>query len=216
MRVLLIGPPGAGKGTQAKLLEERLNIPQVSTGDMLRQAQREGSQLGDAARRYMENGGLVPDEIVIGIVEERLSRPDCARGFVLDGFPRTVRQAEALDTLLVARGQPLDAIVSIIVPREDLVSRLAGRRTCSNCGAMYHLAVDEAARSGVCARCQGVVMQREDDREDTVRRRLHVYEQETEPVLDYYRKGGRLVGASGLGTREEVYGRIGAGLRRPA
>jgi adenylate kinase len=206
----MIGPPGAGKGTQAKLLEARFGIPHVSTGDMLREAQRNGSMLGQEARRYIGAGRLVPDDVVIGMVEVRLARPDCANGFVLDGFPRTLRQAEELDRMLARHGQRLDGVVSVIVPEDTLVERLSGRRVCNACGAMFHTAFEPPTKADVCDRCGGALLQREDDREGTIRQRLEVYARETAPVLEYYRQTGLLREAEGTGSREDVFGRITA------
>jgi adenylate kinase len=210
LRVALIGPPGAGKGTQAKLLEARFGIPHISTGDMLREAQRSGSMLGQEAQRYIGAGRLVPDDVVIGMVEVRLAKPDCANGFVLDGYPRTLRQAEELDRMLARHGQRLDAVISVIVPEETLVERLSGRRVCGGCSAMFHMSFQPPAKADVCDRCGGKLIQREDDREDTIRRRLEVYARETAPVLEYYRQTGLLREAEGTGPREDVFGRIAA------
>ena len=210
MRVALIGPPGAGKGTQAKLLEARFGIPHVSTGDMLREAQRSGSMLGQEAQRYIGAGRLVPDDVVVGMVEVRLAKPDCANGFALDGFPRTLRQAEELDRMLARHGQRLDAVISVIVPEETLVERLSGRRVCGGCSAMFHVSFEPPAKADACDRCGGKLIQREDDREDTIRRRLEVYGRETAPVLEYYRQTGLLREVDGTGPREDVFGRIAA------
>jgi adenylate kinase len=211
--MVMIGPPGAGKGTQAKLLEERLGVLHISTGDMLREAERAGTPLGRAVQRYLRNGGLVPDALMIDVVEKRLAEPDGACGFVLDGFPRTVVQAQALDAFLGRRGERLDGVVWIRLPREELVRRLSGRRVCAACGAMFHLTYDPPKRPGVCDRCGGTLVQREDDREETVRHRLDVYERETGPVIDHYRALGLLREVDGMGSREEVFDRIVAGAR---
>ena len=213
MRVVMVGPPGAGKGTQARLLEARRGIPQISTGDILRAARREGTPLGRDARRYMDDGKLVPDDVVIGIVAERIGAGDCGRGFVLDGFPRTLPQAVALDEILARRGEPLDRVVKITVPRVELVRRLSGRRVCSACGTMFHVAFEPPARAGVCDRCGGALVQREDDREDTIRRRLDVYERETAPVIAHYRAANLLRDAAGTGTVDEVFERVAASLK---
>jgi adenylate kinase len=209
----MMGAPGAGKGTQAKLLQQRFGVPHVSTGDILREAVWAGTPLGREARRTMEQGLLVPDEVVIGIVDERLGLPDCARGFILDGFPRTVAQAQALDALLAHRGLPLRAVVEIAVPREELVRRLSGRRVCQSCGTLFHVVFDPPARDGRCDRCAGALVQREDDREETVGRRLDIYAQETAPVLEHYRRTGLLRSIAGTGSPEEVLGRIEASVR---
>jgi len=212
VRVVMIGPPGAGKGTQAKLLEERFGVPHISTGDILRGAERAGTALGLEVQRYLRDGGLVPDALMIDVVEKRLAAPEGC-GFVLDGFPRTVTQAEALDAFLARRGERLDGVVWIRLPREELVRRLSGRRVCAACGAMFHVTFDPPARPGVCDRCGGALVQREDDREETVRHRLDVYERETGPVIDHYRARGLVRETDGTGSREEVFDRIAAGVR---
>ncbi len=213
LRLLIMGTPGAGKGTQAKLLAGRFGACHISTGDVLREAARGGSKLGREARRHMDQGMLVPDEVVIGIVAERLDAADCEGGFLLDGFPRTVAQAEALDGLLARRGQPLDGVRLIAVPREDALRRLAGRRTCEKCGAMFHLTFEPPAEAGRCDRCGARLMQRADDREETIRQRMEVYSLETAPVLEHYRKKGLLQEIDGTGSREDVFGRLVASVK---
>ena len=213
MRLLIMGTPGAGKGTQAKFLAKRFDACHISTGDMLREAVRSGSRLGREAQRAMEDGGLVPDDVVVGIVAERLDEPDCAKGFLLDGFPRTLAQARALDALLARRGQPLDAVVLIAVPREQAIERLSGRRTCEQCGAMFHLRFDPPADANRCSRCGGTLVQRDDDREDTIRRRMDVYARETAPVLEHYRAAGVLREIDGTGERDEVFRRVAASVQ---
>ncbi|MFN8543038.1 MAG: adenylate kinase [Candidatus Binatia bacterium] len=213
MRVVMIGPPGAGKGTQAKLLEERFGAPQISTGDILREAQRAGTPLGLEVRRYLEEGKLVPDQVVITIVEDRLGAGDCARGFILDGFPRTVAQAHALDAFLERRGERLEGVVYIAVPQEELVRRLSGRRVCRSCGVMYHMVFDPPAQAGVCGKCGGELYQREDDQEQTIRHRLEVYARETGPVVEHYRGTGLLRETDGTGGREDIFGRIAASIQ---
>jgi adenylate kinase len=208
----MIGPPGAGKGTQARMLCERFGVPQVSTGDMLREAQRAGTPLGREAQRYMDEGRLVPDDVVIGIVEQRLAADDARPGFILDGFPRTVAQAEALDTMLGRQSIPLDAVVAIDVPRADLIERLAGRQVCRTCGTMFHRTFDPPTMSGVCDRCQGALYQRDDDREDRITRRLDQLAKEVAPVAEYYRRKGLLRTVDGTGSRDEVLRRITASL----
>jgi adenylate kinase len=208
MNLILLGAPGAGKGTQSKLLQEKLNIPQVSTGDMLRAARQAQTPLGLQAESYMNVGKLVPDEVVIGLIRERLSASDCRDGFILDGFPRTVAQAEALKKLLAGLGRKLDAAVSLEVPEQELIQRLTGRRTCSQCGTGYHLVFSPPKRDEVCDRCGGTLVQREDDREETIRQRLKVYEEQTAPLVAYYRKEGLLKSSPGTGSMGEVFGRL--------
>lgn len=208
MRLILLGPPGAGKGTQAKRLIERYGIPQISTGDILRAAVREGTELGKTAKQYMDAGKLVPDEVVIGIIEERLKEPDCAKGYILDGFPRTVAQADALTDVLARMGKSIDHVVSIEVPDEELVERLTGRRTCRSCGAMYHVKFSPPKKPGACDKCGGELFQRDDDKEETIRARLKVYQEQTAPLIAYYEKAGLLRRVSGVGTVDEIYGRI--------
>ncbi|MBI3300920.1 MAG: adenylate kinase [Deltaproteobacteria bacterium] len=208
MRIVLVGPPGAGKGTQARMLQEKFGIPQVSTGDLLREAVREGTPLGQQARTYMDAGELVPDQLVTAMVAERLQRPDCAVGFLLDGFPRTIAQADALAAALAQRQQRLDGVVSIVVPRVALVERLSGRWVCKNCGAMYHERFSPPQRAGVCDQCQGTLYQRSDDKAETVNARLEVYERATAPLLDYYRGHALLHEIDGGGEPEEVFRRI--------
>jgi adenylate kinase len=209
VRVAIMGAPGAGKGTQAKLLAEQLGVEHISTGDILRQARDDGTKLGLEARDFMERGRLVPDDVMLGIIEERLRRPSLARGFVLDGFPRTVPQAEALQAL----GQPLSAVVLLTVPDEELVHRLSGRRVCRKCGAMFQLTLSPPRQPGRCDRCDGDLYQRDDDRETTIRHRMEVYARETAPVLEHYRRAGLLREVPGTGSREQVFARVRAGLQ---
>ncbi|MDL1871163.1 adenylate kinase [Deltaproteobacteria bacterium PRO3] len=208
MNLILLGAPGAGKGTQSKLLQEKWNIPQISTGDMLRAAKQAKTPLGLKAETFMNAGKLVPDEVVIGLIRERLAAPDTARGFILDGFPRTVAQAEALGDLLKDLNRRLDAVVNLEVPEAELVERLTGRWTCSNCGTGFHLRFSPPRQAGVCDRCGGSLIQREDDQEATIRRRLKVYLEQTAPLVAYYEKAGLLRGASGIGSTEEVFARL--------
>ena len=200
----IVGAPGAGKGTQARLLAARLGVPHISTGDILRQAAAAGTQVGREARAYMDAGRLVPDNVVMGLVEERLRAPDCARGYILDGFPRTLAQAQALDAL----GQRLTAAIQLDVPLEELVQRLAGRRVCRSCGTMFHVAFNPPRQPGRCDACGGELFQRDDDLEQTIRQRMAVYERETAPVLEHYRQSGLLREVPGTGSREEVFGRV--------
>jgi adenylate kinase len=204
MRVIFLGPPGAGKGTQARQLAEAWQAAHIATGDMLREAVAQGTPLGREAKRHMDAGGLVPDEVVIGLVAERLTRPDTRNGFVLDGFPRTAPQAEALDRMLEGRGLALDRVIFLDVPRPELLRRLTGRRICRNCGATYHLVSAPPQRPGRCDVCGGELYQRDDDAEAAVARRLDVYESQTAPLLAYYRSRGQLVSVRGEGSVEEV------------
>jgi adenylate kinase len=212
VRLLIMGTPGAGKGTQAQLVAARFGTPHISTGDMLRDAVRGGSRLGQEAGRYMEQGLLVPDDVVIGIVEERLAAEDSARGFLLDGFPRTLPQARALDEMLARRGQPLCSVILVSVPREEAVRRLAGRRVCESCGAMFHVDFEPPTRPDECDRCGGRLVQRVDDREDTIAHRFEVYTRETAPVLEHYQRSGLLREVDGTGSRGEVFQRVAASL----
>jgi adenylate kinase len=208
-----MGAPGAGKGTQAKLLEERTKAVHVSTGDMLRAAVGADTALGHEARSYMDRGLLVPDDVMIGLIAERLAATDCGPGFILDGFPRTVPQARALDTLLKKTGQTLGAVLHIALPQEVAVERLAGRRLCRSCGTIVQTGMGAPA-SGQCERCAGPLIQRDDDREDTVRKRMEVYTRETAPVLEHYRNAGLLREVSGTGAPEDVFGRLVKSLPR--
>jgi adenylate kinase len=208
MRIILLGPPGAGKGTQAKLLIERLQVPQISTGDMLRAAVKDGTPLGKQAKAFMDRGALVPDDVIIGLVRERLQSPDCARGYILDGFPRTVAQAEALEKTLADLRLSLDHVLCLDVPSEDLVVRIAGRRTCRQCGAMSHVRFSPTRRDGVCDVCGGETYQRDDDREETVRRRLTVYADQTAPLARFYEGRGLLRRVAGTGEIGEIFARM--------
>jgi len=208
MRIVLLGPPGAGKGTQAKLLLERLQVPQISTGDMLRAAAKNGTPLGREAKTYMDRGGLVPDAVIIGLVRQRLQDPDCAKGYILDGFPRTVGQAEALEKTLGELRLNLDHVLCLEVPSEDLVARIAGRRTCRQCGAMFHVRFSPTKQDGICDACGGETYQRDDDREDTVRRRLSVYAEQTAPLVRFYEGRGLLRRIAGTGEIPEIFSRM--------
>ena len=208
MRLILLGPPGAGKGTQAKKLVAKYGIPQISTGDILREAVKNQTDLGRKAKSYMDEGALVPDEVVVGIIRDRLRDGDCAKGYILDGFPRTVPQADELAKALEEMGQSIDAVLSIVVPDEELIRRLTGRRTCKECGAGFHVVYKKPAREGVCDQCGGPLIQRDDDKEETIRNRLAVYNEQTEPLIAYYRKAGLLREIQGTGTIEEIFQRM--------
>lgn len=208
MRLVLLGPPGAGKGTQARSLAALWKIPQVASGDLLRAAVREGTKLGREAAGYMDRGALVPDELVLKMVAGRLEEPDARKGFILDGFPRNVMQAEALAAGLARTGQKLDKVVAVIVPDEELVKRISGRRTCRNCNAMYHVTFEPPRKAGVCDKCGGELYQRADDAEETVRERLKVYRQATQPLLDHYGRLALLAKVDGVGRADEVEKRI--------
>ncbi|MDE2180105.1 MAG: adenylate kinase [candidate division NC10 bacterium] len=208
MRLVLLGPPGAGKGTQAKLLTAKCDAAHVSAGDLLRQAVADGSELGQTAKPIMAQGALVPDGVVIELIEKRLRRPDCAGGYILDGFPRTLRQAEALSEVLKLLHAPLDMVLSVEVSEDDLVRRLAGRRVCRACGSMFHVDTKPPTRVGICDNCGGPLLQRDDDKEDTIRHRLRVYREQTEPLIAYYDTMGLLRRIDGHGTIEEIAERI--------
>jgi adenylate kinase len=198
MKLILLGPPGAGKGTQAKMLTDEFGIPQISTGDILRAAVKEGTPMGVKAKSFMDAGGLVPDEVVIGIVTERLQKEDCTPGFILDGFPRTVPQADALAGDLKDLNKNLDAVISLEVDIEALVERLTGRRTCKDCGRGYHITFDPAKKEGFCDACSGQLVQRDDDQEETIRKRLDVYNEQTSPLTSYYADAGLLKSLDGM------------------
>ena len=208
VRLTLLGPPGAGKGTQARALAALWGIPQVASGDLLRAVVREDSELGREAASYMDRGQLVPDELVLKLIAERLRKKDAHKGFILDGFPRNVSQAEALAKGLDRFGLKLDKAVAVIVPDEEIVKRISGRRTCAKCNAMYHVAFEPPAKPGICDKCGGQLYQREDDAEDTVRERLKVYAETTRPLLDHYGQLGLLEQVDGVGRTDEVEKRI--------
>ncbi|MBQ8783429.1 MAG: adenylate kinase [Clostridia bacterium] len=197
MNLILLGAPGAGKGTQAEVICDKLSIPAISTGNIIREALAKGTEMGVKAKSYIDAGQLVPDEVVIGIIKERLAKDDCQKGFILDGFPRTIPQAEALD----AMGIVIDKVIDIEVPDEKIIKRMSGRRVCSKCGASYHLEYKKPAKDGVCNVCEGELIQRKDDHPDTVLDRLNVYHEQTEPLKDYYSKAGLLKVVEG---QEEV------------
>ncbi|MGW7002797.1 adenylate kinase [Streptomyces sp. NPDC054933] len=215
MRIVLVGPPGAGKGTQAQYLAKNLSIPHISTGDLFRANISQGTPLGKQAQEYMNAGQLVPDEVTIAMAEDRMSQPDAQHGFLLDGFPRNLRQAEALDEFLKERGLALDAVLDLEVPEDEVVKRIAGRRICRKDNShVFHATYSPPKQEGVCDICGGELYQRDDDREDTVRKRLEVYHSETEPIIDYYKAQDLVVTISALGKVDEVTRRAMEALGR--
>jgi adenylate kinase len=208
MGIILLGPPGAGKGTQAKKLTQAFTIPQISTGDMLRAAVKDGTALGKQAKAFMDAGGLVPDEVVIGIVKERLAAADCAKGFILDGFPRTIPQAQALDRVTKELGKEIRFVLSLEVDQNDLMERLCGRRTCTGCGAMYHVKFNPPKAAGKCDKCGGGLIQRDDDKEETIMNRLANYNKATAPLLDYYKNTGKIRSVVASGEIDAIYNSI--------
>jgi adenylate kinase len=212
MRVVLLGAPGAGKGTQAKMLVEKYRIPQISTGDILRKAVADGTALGKEAKVVMDRGGLVSDKIVLGLVEERLKQPDCRAGYILDGFPRNTAQAEALDRMLAGMGASLTTALSIDVDAGDLLKRLTGRRTCRSCQQMYNIYFTPSRKQGVCDKCGGELFQRDDDKEETIKKRLDVYEKQTAPLIDYYGKKKILKKVQGVGSVNDIFTKACASL----
>jgi len=213
MHILLMGPPGAGKGTQAANLVKEFGIPHISTGDMFRAAVKEGTELGLQAKACMDAGKLVPDEVTIGIVKERLPKPDCKKGFILDGFPRTVEQADALTGILKELGLSLTAALNITVPAADLIERAVGRRICKSCGATYHVKFNPPQKAGVCDTCAGDLYQRADDSEETMKNRLSVYEAQTKPLIAYYEKAGVYKEIDGRKAIDEVKAAMLAALK---
>mgnify|MGYP002620414409 FL=1 len=213
MRLVLVGPPGAGKGTQAEFIAAHLSVPKISTGDIFRANLAQGTPLGLEAKRYMEAGQLVPDEVTINMVRARLAEPDAAHGFLLDGFPRTLPQATALDKMLADMGVALDVVLELIVDNDEVIRRLSGRRTCRNCGKIWHEVFDPPSRPGVCDRCGGELYQRDDDKPETVAERLRVYARDTAPLIDFYGAQGKLVGIDATGPVEDVTQRAKDALR---
>jgi adenylate kinase len=214
MRIVLVGPPGAGKGTQAAYLARNLSIPHISTGDLFRANISQGTPLGKQAQAYMKAGDLVPDEVTIGMAKDRWEQPDASHGFLLDGFPRNLNQAEALDRILKDEGIALDAVLDLEVPEEEVVRRIAGRRTCRHDSShTFHVEYKKPKAEGVCDECGGELYQRDDDTEETVRRRLEVYHRETEPIIDYYRSQDLVITISALGPVAEVTARSMEALR---
>ena len=208
MRLVLLGAPGAGKGTQAKKLVDKFGIPQISTGDILIKAVADGTPLGKEAKIIMDKGELVPDSVVIGLVKERLAQDDCKNGYILDGFPRNTAQAEELDKVLSEMNAPLDVALSVDVDKNDLMKRLTGRRTCRGCQQMYNIHFSPPQKEGVCDKCGGELYQRDDDKEETIKNRLDVYEKATAPLIDYYGKKGILKSVEGVGSIDDIFNRI--------
>jgi len=214
VRLVLVGPPGAGKGTQAEFIAAHIAVPKISTGDIFRANVSQGTPLGVEAKRYMDAGHLVPDEVTINMVRDRLAEPDAGDGFLLDGFPRTVPQAAALDKLLADLGTALDLVMELVVDDDEVVRRLAGRRTCRACGRIWHIDFDPTAAPDACDACGGELFQRDDDRETTIRHRLEVYADQTAPIVSYYADRSILVGVDATGPVEDVTERAIAALRR--
>ncbi|MEU4676569.1 adenylate kinase [Micromonospora sp. NPDC023737] len=204
MRLVLVGPPGAGKGTQAEFIAAHLAVPKISTGDIFRSNVSQGTPLGIEAKRYMDAGELVPDEVTINMVRDRLAEPDASEGFLLDGFPRTTPQAAALDKLLADLGTALDLVLELVVDDDEVIRRLSGRRTCRGCGKIWHVEFDATTREGICDRCGGELFQRDDDKPETIATRLREYAEKTAPLVDYYGAQGKLVGIDATGPVEDV------------
>ncbi len=214
MYLILMGLPGAGKGTQAEMIKAKYNIPHISTGDMFRQAIKEGTELGKKAKAYMDEGALVPDEVTNGIVEERLAKSDCDNGFLLDGFPRTIPQAEALEAITKKLNKQIDYVIQVDVPAEKLIERLTGRRVCPSCGATYHVINKPPKTEGVCDNCGTELVQRDDDKEETVQKRLEVNIEQTQPLLDFYKEKGVLVTVDGDQPIDKVFEDIVAAISK--
>ncbi|WP_248964965.1 adenylate kinase [Sphaerisporangium perillae] len=214
MRVVLVGPPGAGKGTQAQYIASNLSIPKISTGDIFRANVSGGTDLGKLAKEYMDRGDLVPDEVTVAMVRDRLGEPDAQEGFLLDGFPRNVPQAQILNKMLAEFGTSLDIVLELVVDDDEVVRRLAGRRTCRSCGKVWHVVFDPPSQVGVCDACGGELFQRDDDREETIRHRLEVYQQQTAPLISFYADEGILHGVDATGPVEEITERAMSELRR--
>ena len=214
MRLVLVGPPGAGKGTQAQFIASHFSVPKISTGDIFRANVSEGTDLGIEAKKYMDAGDLVPDEVTIAMVKDRLTHDDTMEGFLLDGFPRTVHQAEVLDKVLAVQDATLTVVLELVVDDEEVVRRLSGRRTCRRCGHVWHQDFDPPSRDGICDRCGGELFQRDDDSEETIRHRLEVYADQTSPLIGYYGDRGLLRGVDATGPVEDVTERAINALRR--
>ena len=212
MKIIMLGAPGAGKGTQAKKIAEKYQIPHISTGDIFRSNIKEGTELGMKAKAYMDQGGLVPDELTIGMLMDRIQKDDCKNGYVLDGFPRTIPQAESLTNALNERNQKIDYAVNVDVPDENIVNRMSGRRACLSCGATYHIVYKPSKVEGICDVCGDKLVLRDDDKPETVKKRLSVYHDQTQPLIDYYKEAGVLANVDGTQDMEKVFSDIAAVL----
>ena len=214
MRLVLVGPPGAGKGTQAQFLAAHFNIPHISTGDIFRANLKGGTELGLEAKKYMDKGELVPDSVTNDMVRDRLAQSDVANGFLLDGYPRNVAQAEVLRAALIGMEIELDAALELSVDNDEVVTRLSGRRTCSNCGKVWHVVYEKPAKDGICDTCQGELIQRDDDKAEVITRRLEVYSEQTAPIISFYRNEGQLITVPAVGSVQEITDRCIAALSR--
>lgn len=208
MKIIMLGAPGAGKGTQAKKIADKYQIPHISTGDIFRANIKEGTELGKKAKTFMDAGKLVPDELTIDLLMDRISRPDCAKGYVLDGFPRTIPQAESLEAALEKRGEKIDYAINVEVPDENIIHRMSGRRACLNCGATYHVVHIPTRVEGICDRCGSELVLRDDDKPETVKKRLDVYHEQTQPLIEFYSQRGVLVNVDGTRDMEVVFADI--------
>ena len=208
MNIILLGAPGAGKGTQAEIISDRLQIPTISTGNIIREALKSGTEMGLKAKSFMEAGQLVPDEVVIGIIKERLAKDDCQKGFILDGFPRTIPQAEVFTKQLEKNGEKIDFAVDVEVPDENIINRMGGRRSCPNCGATYHIQYIPPKKEGVCDACGSELVLRNDDKPETVKNRLNVYHEATQPLIDFYKAQGVLREVDGTKDMKDVFADI--------
>ena len=208
MKIIMLGAPGAGKGTQAKRIAEKYHIPHISTGDIFRANIKEGTELGKKAKNYMDQGLLVPDELVVDLVADRIQKDDCKDGFILDGFPRTIPQAESLDAALAKMGETMDYAIDVDVPDEDIVTRMGGRRACVGCGATYHVQFNPTKQDGICDSCGERLILRDDDKPETVQKRLDVYHEQTQPLIEYYRKAGILKTVDGTLEMDDVFAAI--------